>query len=291
MDSETSGKGLIFIVVLFFFGTAAWALWVLMGEQTASDEAASLPRAESVFDGERDSSEIQSRLAEERAGAPSAIPSPTAMTPIAKDGMESGSFGAPGGREAEPAPAAARREEPPPSPDEGQGLLSRAVKDWSPAKAQEVGVQKGMLTTLAKALMKHPKVVRALFDNEIVVKGFMSRGKVKANCESADSLRSYLTDRGNSGVLNEKVALVKSFLQEPASAKAFAGSRFAKALTGCPSAKTLMSDPTSLTPIVSSNPGLMAILTDPGLMSSLAANPEAASLFKTGTASLGGGSR
>jgi len=193
-----------------------------------------------------------------------------------------------GPRQESPAPLRARTQPPSrPAPAVDDSLLKKTFRGWSDTKAAELGAKKGLLSKLAERMIKHPKVVEALFNNKLVVDAFMSRSTVKKNCGSTQALNNLLTGSSSAGMRDEKLGLVKTFLGSPASARAFAGSRMAKAVMGCPSMKGLMNDTGSMGRIVAANPGYMELMNNPVLTQSLAENPAALSMYEKGSTSLG----
>ena len=139
-----------------------------------------------------------------------------------------------------------------------------------------IGQKKGFLTSAVGKAMEKPKVVKALFNNVLVVKGFMGRKKVKEVLSSPDALADYIKNTpATSNFLNNSI--VKKALNNPAIVNAIASSKLADTLLSSPAVKGLLEDSNKLNEILDSNPDLLPLLLNPNIMSALAQNPEAAS--------------
>ena len=65
---------------------------------------------------------------------------------------------------------------------------------------RNLGAKEGLLSALAAKMLDHPKIMAAIFNNKQVVDAFMSRARVKENCESGGALKSYLSDPSSGGM-------------------------------------------------------------------------------------------
>lgn len=201
--------------------------------------------------------------------SPPAAPAPPAASPPAADA---------------PAPAVSAEEE---AKDLAKAGIPTDAKGLS-----NLGAKEGMLSSLAAKMLDHPRILAAVFNNKTVVNAFMSRARVKENCESGGALKSYLSDPASGGMT--KVApVIQQALSKPAASSALvsalAGTEMAKRLGACPSVKQVVDDPTAIASIAMSNPKALSLLMDPRSAAALAANPQAASAFAVVTSKLGGG--
>lgn len=201
----------------------------------------------------------------------------------------------------EPAPEAAPREErrrPPGRAQDGSGpgprraarresagsdrdssVLAAAFGGWDDTTAEKIGAKTGMLSRLAAKVLKHPKVLRALFDNKLVVKAYMNRGLVRRNCSDSSALKSYLMDGNSPGGVKEDIAVIQSFTQDKQAAMAFAGSELANSLARCPSVTSLARSPGAVQDILTANPSMAGLMSHPVLIQGIASNPRAAALY------------
>lgn len=142
-------------------------------------------------------------------------------------------------------------------------------------ETQYMGKKTGFLTSAVGKAMNNPKVVKGLFNNILVVKGFMGRAKVKEVLSSPDALVNYIKNTPAAGnFLNNSI--VKKALNNPAIVQAIASSKLAATLLSSPAVKGLLEDSDKMNEILSSNPELMNLLTNPNIMSALSQNPAAA---------------
>ena len=138
-----------------------------------------------------------------------------------------------------------------------------------------IGQKKGFLTSAVGKAMKNPKVVKALFNNSLVIKGFMGRDKVKKVLKSPDALADYIINtNAASNFLNNSV--VKTALNNPAIVGAVASSKLASKLLSSPAVKGLMEDTNKMNEILTANPNLIPLLTNPNVVNALMQNPETA---------------
>lgn len=171
-----------------------------------------------------------------------------------------------------------------------QKLSRQAALESDDTKKKEqmgLGYRKGYLTTAVGKVMKHPKAVKALLNNQYIVKGFMSRGTVKAATASPEALANYLKGSGPSNFINNPI--VKAALNNPAIVSAVASSGMVSAFLDTPAAQALMKDPDALGQLVNDNPQLMQLaMQNPQTLSMLMNNPDVASqLGKFDTSKIG----
>ncbi len=138
-----------------------------------------------------------------------------------------------------------------------------------------MGQKKGFLTSAVGKAMGNPKMVKALFNNGLVVKGFMGRAKVKEVLQNPDALADYIKNTPAAGnFLNN--AIVKKALNNPAVVKTIASSKLVTTLLSAPAVKELLNDEQKVSEIIASNPELMPLLSNPALMSAFMQNPDTA---------------
>jgi|CXWL01.1.fsa_nt_gi hypothetical protein len=142
-----------------------------------------------------------------------------------------------------------------------------------------LGAKEGLLSALAAKMLNHPKVLAAVFNNKMVVDAFMSRGRVKENCQSGAALKTYLSDP-NSGGMTRVLPVIQQAMSSQATStalvSALSGTEMVKRLSACPSAQALSNDSTAVMSIAMSNPKAFGVMMDPRAMAALAANPQAA---------------
>lgn len=185
--------------------------------------------------------------------------------------------------------AAAPRSIPPAPPEADRRALAAAGIATDAKGLSNLGAQKGLLSAVTAKLIDHPSILRAIFNNKLVVDAFMSRDISRRNCSDSGALKSYLSDPNSAG-MTKVFPVLQAVLANPMTAATLAGTDMAKRLTECPSVQAMSKDPTILLSAAVSNPKALQLLADPRLAQSLAANAQASSLLSGVTASMGGAS-
>lgn len=165
--------------------------------------------------------------------------------------------------------------------------LAAAGVPSSPGGLTNLGAQPGLLSSLAAKMLDHPKVLRAVFDNKLVVDAFMSRDVSRRNCSSGSELTKYMSDPNSAG-MRGVFPVLQQALSKPEAAGALAGTEMASRLMDCPSIKQVSSDSAALSQIAAANPKALSVLTDPRTMMALASNSRATAMLSGATAALGG---
>jgi hypothetical protein len=195
---------------------------------------------------------------------------------------------------AAPAPPAAAAPAPPApvsAADDAKNLAAAGVP--TDAKSMNrLGGEPGMLSSLAGKLLDHPNILRAIMNNKTVVDAFMSRSRVKENCQNAGALKSYLSDPNSQGMKNVFPLIQAGLSDSSRSASlvgALADTAMVKAITACPSLNALSNDTGAIVSIAMGNPKALGLVTDPRGMAALASNPAAAGALAGLQSKLGGG--
>jgi hypothetical protein len=154
---------------------------------------------------------------------------------------------------------------------------------------KNLGAQKGLLTAAFNRLIEHPRLLRALFNNTLVVDALMSRDSSQQNCSSPAALQAVLSNP-QSDAMRQMMPVVQNALSHPEAAGAFAGSVLATRLMNCPSVQGLAKSPSGIMAVVQSNPAAVGILTDPRVAQAVADSPQAGGLLTGLESSLGSSS-
>ncbi len=138
-----------------------------------------------------------------------------------------------------------------------------------------IGSQKGYMTSLLGKVMNNPKVMKALFNNSLVVKGFMQRGTVKKALSSPEQLTNYIT---KTNAVNNFLSnpVVQKALNSPAVVNTIASSKLMSEIINSPAISGLVKDPSKINQIISENPELGKLLSNPNIMNALMNNPATA---------------
>ena len=122
--------------------------------------------------------------------------------------------------------------------DEKEVPLAKELKE---KEMTSIGYKKGFLTDVVGRLINNPKAVKALFDNEYVVKGFLSRDIVKRNLNDPNALKSYLTNTDAvSNFLNNNI--VKQVLNNSQLLNTLAQTKLIQEIMTSPSVVTILND-------------------------------------------------
>jgi hypothetical protein len=144
-------------------------------------------------------------------------------------------------------------------------------------KYAKTGFLYGVLTKAAGGLLKDPKAMSALFNNEYVVKGFMSRDTVKAATANEASLAAYLKNPANLSAFMAKEP-VQQGMNDQQLVNAVASSKLMGVMLDTPGAKALLNDPLAMAGIIKANPGIVIALSNPAILGALAQNPKTAGI-------------
>ena len=175
---------------------------------------------------------------------------------------------------------------PPVAADATKELASAGIP--SDAKGlSRLGGEPGLLSALAVKMLDHPNVLKAIFNNKMIVDAFMSRDISKRNCESGGALKSYLSD-ANSGGMTKVLPVLQAAMSRPETASALVGTEMARRVLNCPSVGALANDSAAVMSIAAANPKALSLLIDPRMITSLASNPRASGLLAGVQAKLGG---
>jgi hypothetical protein len=220
----------------------------------------------------------------EGGGATGSAAAPATAAPAAASGDGSGAA-APADPYAA-AGAAARKE-----PDAaGEKELAAAGIPVTPSGLKQLGAQKGLLSAVVKKMMDHPRVLKAVLNNQLVVDAVMGRETSRRNCSDPGALKSVLSDP-NSPQQRNLFPLMQQALSRPESASVMLSSKLGQAVMDCPSAKAFSSDPSMVMSVAMSNPKALQLVSDPRVASALSSSPQASTMFgqvKSGLGGLGG---
>ena len=141
-----------------------------------------------------------------------------------------------------------------------------------------MGSTKGYLTSAVKAAMKKPEALKNLFNNSLVVSGFMNRSAVKSTLNDP----KYLINRINNthiinDFLNNKV--VKEALNNPSVVNTLSSSKLINSVISSPAINDLINNPKKLKAIISANPQLEKVLSNPTIINALLQNPATSEVF------------
>lgn len=147
------------------------------------------------------------------------------------------------------------------------------------AGLKKLGSNNGMLTDAIARLIDHPKILKALFDNKLLVSALMDSDTSKRNCSDAGALQSALSASSAGSYTGQMMGLVSSVLSRPDTAAALAGSEMGTRLMSCPSVHALASNPSGLMAIAMANPQALSMLSDPRVAQALSSSAQGASLL------------
>ncbi|OGS11080.1 MAG: hypothetical protein A2234_03025 [Elusimicrobia bacterium RIFOXYA2_FULL_58_8] len=141
------------------------------------------------------------------------------------------------------------------------------------------GYQEGYLTQEVGKNLRNPKAIDELFNNQWVVKGFMSRKTVRKTLLSRQALQDFLENtQAADSFLTDPV--VKSALGNTQIFNILAESDLAKALLAAGPVQELMEDPEGVASVLESNPRLKALLRNPRVKTAILSNQQAAPLTR-----------
>lgn len=145
-------------------------------------------------------------------------------------------------------------------------------------KSRQLGLVKNALSAAAEKLLDNPKALAALFNNDYVVRGFMSRDTVRGATANKAALAAYLKNPANLSAFMAK-PVVQRGLKNQQLTGVMASTKLVGALLDSPGGKALLADQAAVSDIISSNPALVDVLANPAVMAALANNPKTAGVL------------
>ncbi len=156
------------------------------------------------------------------------------------------------------------------------------------AGLKRIGSDSGLLTGAISRLLDHPKILRALLNNKLVVDALMDRDDSKRNCSDAGALQAGLSSPGAGVYESQMMPLVSAALARPDAVAAMAGSEMGSRLMACPSVQALSHNGPGIAAIVLANPQAVSIATDPRVAQALSSTAQGAALLGGVQSSAGG---
>ena len=168
-----------------------------------------------------------------------------------------------------------------PGASKGTSVPAAAAPAASPAdtkKSRQLGMVKNALSKAAEKLLDYPKALAALFNNDYVVKGFMSRETVRGATANKAALAAYLKNPANLSAFMAK-PVVQRGLNDQQLVGVMASSKLVGALLDSPGGKALLADQKLLGEVIRDNPGIVTVISNPAIMSAMAQNPKTAGVL------------
>jgi len=156
-----------------------------------------------------------------------------------------------------------------------------AAAPASPAdvkRSRQLGLVKNALSAAAEKLLDNPKALAALFNNDYVVRGFMSRDTVRGATASKAALAAYLKNPANLSAFMAK-PVVQRGLKNQELTGVMASTKLVGALLDSPGGKALLADEKLLGEVLRENPGIVTAISNPAVMAAMAKNPKTAGLL------------
>ncbi len=165
--------------------------------------------------------------------------------------------------------------------DEPKASIEKKLPSVNEMKQKEmtsIGYKKGFLTQAAEKLLNNPKALKALFDNEFVVKGFLARETVKRNLSDPKALETYLSNsQAIANFLNNET--VKKIFNNPQLLNTLAQSKMVSEIMTSPAVSALLSNQQKMNELLQKNPQLNEVLANPNVLSALSQNPQSAKIL------------
>jgi hypothetical protein len=140
--------------------------------------------------------------------------------------------------------------------------LGRLGFSTAAADLLKLGKDRGVLLTGLGRLAGHPTALSAVFNNDKVTSSFTTRPEIKEACKDPEKMKPLLLY-----VLGSSAA--RQWVADPASIKAFTGSKLGQQLQACPAFKTLAQQPKMLATLTKDNAAANAVVTNPNFRAEL----------------------
>ncbi|HEX2877251.1 MAG TPA: hypothetical protein VHP33_38645 [Polyangiaceae bacterium] len=140
--------------------------------------------------------------------------------------------------------------------------LGRLGFSTAAADLVALGKDRGVLLSGLGRLAGHPTALSAIFNSDKVTSSFTKRPEIQAACSDPEKLKPLLLY-----VLGSPAA--RQWVADPASIKAFTGSKLGLQLQACPAFKTLVQQPKMLATLTKDNAAASAVVTNPNFRAEL----------------------
>lgn len=152
------------------------------------------------------------------------------------------------------------------------------VADIKQKEMISVGYKKGFLSQAVGRLINNPKAIKALFDNEYVVKGFLERETVKKALSDPKFLENFLSNQQviSNFLKNENV---KAALSNPQVINAIAQSKLMNEIINSQAVNQLLTNDNAINNLMQKNPQISELLANPNVLQALSQNPQGSKLL------------
>lgn len=140
--------------------------------------------------------------------------------------------------------------------------LGRLGFSTAAADLAALGKDRGVLLSGLGRLAGHPTALSAVFNNDKVVSSFTKRPEIQAACKDPEKMKPLLLY-----VLGSSAA--RQWVADPASIKAFTGSKLGQQLQACSAFKALVQQPKMLATLTKDNAAASAVVTNPNFRAEL----------------------
>jgi hypothetical protein len=140
--------------------------------------------------------------------------------------------------------------------------LGRLGFSTAAADLASLGKNRGLLLSGLGRLAGHPSALSAIFNSDKVVNAFTKRTDMQDACRDQEKLKPLLLY-----VLGS--AATRAWVNDPASIKAFTGSKLGAQLQGCASFKALVQEPKALATLTKDSPAASAVVNHPNFRAEL----------------------
>lgn len=140
--------------------------------------------------------------------------------------------------------------------------LGRLGFSTAAADLAALGKDRGVLLSGLGRLAGHPTALSAVFNSDKVVSSFTKRPEIQEACKDPEKLKPLLLY-----VLASNAA--RAWVADPASIKAFTGSKLGQQLQACSAFKTLVAQPKTLATLTKGNAAATAVVTNPNFRAEL----------------------
>lgn len=284
-EKAPSSSPLAVLLVLFMLLTAGASVAILMNlrkpavpsPRPVSAPVTSPDERLSVFEAAQDDRALARELQKRAGGTGEAAPTSLILIPDPQAAPTA---------PATAAQAPAARPTPPPAaapalpagakpldPAEAD-LLARNFGGWDETRAQRTGSESSLLVKGLQRLLHYPRVIRAVLDNDLVVRGFMNGKAAKKFCGDSKALADHLSDTKNPVGVKLFMAGFRDAFSSPPALQAVLGSKLTQTvLSDCAAIEPMIRDQGLVTQIALNNPQALMMLGNPVLVQAMADNP------------------
>jgi len=165
--------------------------------------------------------------------------------------------------------------------EQEKALLESAGGPRTPEEAAKLGGSFDLMARLMVRLGRSPRLAGYIFNNDWVVKGYMSRSTTRGTCSDPGKLKNFFMDTSDPKGISRSLPIVMQIAHGSREMPSvMATSKLVTEFLECPSFKGLLNDPASVKEVAIANPAIFTSMAEPDVIEAIMKSPTAFGAFK-----------